>query len=121
MRVELTRFRVLPGARDAVEEWMAFLHDNHDTVLETLEPERMYVETIFHEEIDGIDYLYWYSVQGEGEVQRVEDSAHWIDEKHVEFWRRCIDPAYPPVDLTPRITMIPRRVEAAMRPLAPGA
>lgn len=117
MRVELTRFRVLPGARAVVDEWMAFLHENYEAVLETLEPEQMYVETIFCEEIDGIDYLYWYSVQGEEEAQDVRHSSHWIDQKHVEYWQRCVDPDHPPADLTPLITMLPTRIERAMRPL----
>jgi len=96
---------------------MAFLNDHMDAVRETLEPERMYVETIFAETVDAVDYLYWYSVQGDdGAV--VTDSTHWLDEKHVEFWRECIDPDFPPQDLTPRVMMLPERVEAAMRPLS---
>lgn len=42
---------------------------------ETLEPERMYVETIFSEVVDGVTYLSWYSVQGEGAAD-VQASAH---------------------------------------------
>lgn len=117
MRIELTRFRVRANAQASVEEWMAFLNANAGAVRETLEPEQMYVETIFSETLDGIDYLYWYSVQGEG-GSGVEQSGHWLDEKHVQYWRACIDDAFPAEDLTPRVTMIPERVEAAMEPLA---
>ncbi|MDK8804535.1 DUF6176 family protein [Dermabacter hominis] len=56
MRIELTRFRVREGARAKVDEWMAFLNENEDAVRETLEPEEMYVETIFHEVVDNVDY-----------------------------------------------------------------
>ena len=28
----------------------------------------MYVETIFREELEGYEYLYWYSVQGENGI-----------------------------------------------------
>ncbi|GAA5226973.1 DUF6176 family protein [Paeniglutamicibacter antarcticus] len=120
MRIELTRFRVREGARSNVDEWMQFLNANVDAVRETLEPEQMYVETIFSETIDGIDFLYWYSVQGE-DGSGVEQSKHWLDEKHVQFWRACIDDSFPAEDLTPRVTMIPERVEASMKPLTTSA
>lgn len=94
---------------------MAFLNANQDAVRETLEPEEMYVETIFHEVVDGVDYLYWYSVQGEN-GQSVDHSEHWLDKHHVVFWQECIDETFPGEDLTTRVHMSPRRVEAAMRP-----
>ena len=73
---------------------MQFLNSNASAVRETLEPEQMYVETIFSETIDGNDYLYWYSVQGEGS-SGVERSEHWLDEKHMRFWHACIDDTFP--------------------------
>lgn len=115
MRIELTRFRVRAGARARVDEWMAFLAANRDAVRETLEPERMYVETIFSETVDGVDYLYWYSVQGEDGAP-VEASEHWLDRAHIDFWRECIDDEYPGEDLAPRMHVAPRRVEGSMRP-----
>lgn len=118
MRIELTRFRVQAGKEEKVQEWMDFLKTNMEAVKETLEPEEMYVETIFSEELEGVTYLYWYSVQGEpGQEQKVTESPHWLDQKHVEYWRQCIDPSYPPQDLTPMVHMLPDRVLAAMRPL----
>ncbi|WEG10007.1 DUF6176 family protein [Microbacterium horticulturae] len=116
MRIELTRFRVRAGAGERVDEWLRFLNENREAVRETLEPEQMYVETIFAETIDGIDYMYWYSVQGDDPAS-VHDSTHWLDEKHLAYWRDCIDDAYPPEELTPRVMMMPERVEASMRPL----
>ncbi|WP_282441753.1 DUF6176 family protein [Micrococcus luteus] len=83
---------------------------------ETMEPERMYVETIFSEVVDGVTYLSWHSVRGEGAAD-VQESTHWLDEQHVAFWQVCIDPDFPPQDLTPKVHMTPARVEAAMRPL----
>lgn len=77
MIVELTRFKVKDGKTHKVDEWMKFLNDNMKDVLVTLEGEKMYVETIFREKLDGNEYLYWYSVQGEG-GQNVEDSEHWM-------------------------------------------
>lgn len=121
MRIELTRFRVREGKTERVDEWMQFLNDHPDALRETLEPEQMYVETIFSETIDGVDYLYWYSVQGEDGRIDVTESQHWLDEKHVEFWRECIDDSVPPQDLTSRVFMLPERVAAAMKPLSGDA
>lgn len=47
MKIELTRFRVRENAQSIVDEWMQFLNSNAAAVRETLEPEQMYVETIF--------------------------------------------------------------------------
>lgn len=116
MRIELTRFRVQPGKKQQVDEWMDFLRSNMEAVKETLEPEQMYVETIFSETIEGVDYLYWYSVQGEDGIE-LHESSHWLDAKHTEFWESCIDSAFAPVDLTEQLTMMPTRVLDSMRPL----
>ena len=53
MIVELTRFRVKLGMSHKVDEWLKFLNDNMEGVLLTLEREKMYVETIFREELNG--------------------------------------------------------------------
>lgn len=66
LNVELSRFRVKEGKTVQVDEWMAFLNEHMEDTLLTLEGEKMYVETIFREVLDGREYLYWYSVQAEG-------------------------------------------------------
>ncbi len=116
MNFELMRFRVLAGKESRVQEWMKFLNSNMSAVEETLEPERMDVESIFAEQLDGTHYLYWYSVQG-NEPQSVYDSEHWIDRKHLEFWGECIDPDYPGARLEPKVLMLPRRLRDCMKPL----
>ena len=114
MNVELTRFRVKPGKSEKVDEWLAFLNEHMEDVLVTLEGEKMYVETIFRETLNGEEYLYWYSVQGEG-GQDVETSSHWIDKKHLEYWDECIDENFGSVDLSTEVVMIPNAVKAAMK------
>ncbi|EMR06133.1 hypothetical protein C772_01778 [Bhargavaea cecembensis DSE10] len=113
MNVELTRFRVKPGMSEKVDEWLAFLNGHMEDVLVTLEGENMHVETIFREVLDGEEYLYWYSIQGGG-GQAVEESDHWIDKKHLEYWDACIDPDFRPVDLKTEVVMIPEKVRRAM-------
>lgn len=113
IKVELTRFKVKKGKSKVVDEWLAFLNEHMQETLLTLEAEKMYVETIFREELNGEEYLYWYSVQGEG-GQIVEESENWIDKKHLEYWHECIDETFRPVDLNPEVIMIPEHIRAAM-------
>ncbi len=40
----------------------------------------------------------------------MRESQHRVDAKHLEYWRACIDASYTPVDLKPRVTMIPERI-----------
>lgn len=113
MNIELTRFKVKAGKTEKVNEWLQFLKENMKDVLVTLEGEKMYVETIFRETLDGNEYLYWYSIQGEN-GQAVEESEHWIDKKHLEYWGECIDPTFRPVDLMTEVVMIPDKVKRVM-------
>ncbi|PYF08446.1 DUF6176 family protein [Ureibacillus chungkukjangi] len=114
MNIECTRFRVKQGKTERVNEWLAFLNEHLDDVLVTLEGEKMFVETIFREVLNGDEFLYWYSVQGTGGVE-VEASEHWIDKKHLEYWDECIDKTYRPVDLKTEVVMIPNKVKASMK------
>ncbi|MEG0254682.1 MAG: DUF6176 family protein [Vagococcus sp.] len=113
LNVELSRFKVKEGKSLIVDEWLAFLNDNMAETLLTLENEKMYVETIFREVFEGVEYLYWYSIQGEG-TQKVEESEHWIDKKHLEYWKECIDTSFRPIDLTPEVIMIPTNIKKNM-------
>ncbi|MFB7637952.1 DUF6176 family protein [Peribacillus butanolivorans] len=114
LKVELTRFKVKPGKTAVVDQWMKLLNDNMSSVLLTLNDEKMYVETIFREEIEGIEYLYWYSVQGDGGIE-VQDSDHEIDKKHLEYWEECIDNDFRPVDLKTEVIMIQDSVLSTMK------
>ena len=73
----------------------------------------MYVETILRENLNGDEYLYWFSVQGEG-GQEVNESEHWIDKKHLEYWTECIDECFKPVDIKTETVMIPERIRERM-------
>ena len=114
INIELTRFRVIKGKSEKVDEWMKFLNDNMKDVLLTLEGEKMYVETIFREILDGEEYLYWYSVQGEGGIE-VENSESWIDIRHLEYWEECIDNDFRPKDLDVQVVMIPEKIQEKMK------
>ena len=112
MNIELSRFKVKEGKSEVVDEWMAFLNENMEDVLLTLDGEKMYVETIFREKTNGEEFLYWYSIQGEG-GQDVNESESWIDKKHLEYWSECIEYGYQ-VDMSMEVSMIPHFIKNAM-------
>ena len=114
INIELTRFRVIKRKSEKVDEWMKFLNDNMKDVLLTLEGEKMYIETIFREILDGEEYLYWYSIQGEGGIE-VENSESWIDTRHLEYWEECIDKDFKPKDLNVQVVMIPEKIQEKMK------
>jgi len=114
MNVELTRFKVKKDKSHKVDEWMKLLNERMGEVLLTLQDEKIYVESIFREVVDGEEFLYWYHVQGDDGTD-VEDSNHEIDHKHLEYWDECIDPNYKPVDLSTEVVMIPEKVRNVMK------
>lgn len=116
LHVELSRFRVKEGKSSVVDQWMNFLNEHMEDTLLTLQGEKMYVETIFREVLDGQEYLYWYSVQAEGGIE-VENSESYIDKKHLEYWEECIDPSFGMVDLNPQVVMIPKPIYETMEEL----
>ena len=113
MNVELTRFKVKENKSEKVKEWMNFLSENMMELEDGLIVERMYVETIFHEVLDGVEYLYWYSVQGI-EGLPIEENMNWIAQKHLQYWDECIDKQFGSVDLNTKVVMIPKQVRASM-------
>lgn len=119
MIIELDRFRVLPGKSERVDEWMAMLNARLDECLATFARERMYLEVIFRERNNEGDFLYWFSIQGEGGAM-VETSEHSLDRDHIAFWNECIDPVYVgprrKVSMELQVAMIPRFLLEMMRP-----
>lgn len=114
MKIELSKFRVNKGKEEKALEWMKILNERMPEVLETLEGEKMYVETIFRE-YDGEDlYLYWYSIQGENGMA-VTKSEYDIDKLHIQYWKECIDPNYKAVDMEAVVSMIPNHVKASFK------
>lgn len=114
LKVSLDRFRVKEGKSAVVDEWLAFLNQNMKDTLLTLEGEKMYVESIHREMIHGREYLYWYSLQGEG-GKSVYESDSYIDVKHLQYWDECIDDEYKENEISAEVVMIPDKVKAALQ------
>src|SRR5699024_1060386 len=114
MRVELTKYRVKEGKSELVDEWIEYMHNHMDDVLMNLEGEKMFVETIFREAFNDVEYLYWYSVQ-DVETTEQEVNADELDQKHIEYWEQCIDKTFRPEDMKAEIVMIPKKIRDAMQ------
>ncbi len=113
MKVELSRFKVKQGKSDRVDEWLRMLNENMEDVVQALDREEMKLEVIFREIIEGQEYLYWFSVQGEsGEM--AETSSFEIDKKHLEFHEECIDHSYGMHDAQAQVIMAPQQLASAM-------
>ena len=113
MKVELSRFRVKPDKSERVDEWLAMLNRRMNEVVQTLDREQMKLEVIFREIIDGSEYLYWFSVQGE-QGEHAGTSPFEVDSKHIEFHKECVDHEYGCRDAQPQVVMVPERVAQAM-------
>ena len=120
MKVELSRFRVKPGKSKRVGDWLKMLNENLDEVHQTLEREEMKLEVIFREVIDGEEYLYWFSIQGEN-GEAVTTSPFEVDRKHIAFHEECIDHKYGRRDAQPQVVMAPPGVAQAMAWIDPPA
>lgn len=114
IQIELERFRVKPNKTEKVNEWMAFLNEHMADTLLTLIDEKMYVESIHREFLNDEEFLYWYSIQGEGGTA-VTASNHEVDKKHLEYWQECIDPTYQEHIMKNQVVMIPDAIRKAMK------
>jgi hypothetical protein len=119
MLIRLTRYRVKSGKSERADEWMAMLNARLDECLATFVRERMYIEIVFRERQGDEDYLYWFTIRGEG-GEHMETSNHPLDHDHLAFWRECIDPTYNEarckVEMELQVAMIPRFLFEMMRP-----
>ena len=114
MKVELSRFRVKPDKSERVDEWLQMLNRHMSEALKTFDREQMKLEVIFREIIDGSEYLYWFSIQGE-EGEPVATSPFEVDKKHIAFWNECIDDEHHGRhDSQPQVVMVPDVVAQAM-------
>lgn len=114
MIVELSRFYVKKGKSKRVDRWMKMLKSRLPEVMRTLKREKMYVEVIFREKIGKDEFLYWFSIQGEG-GEHVTTSPFKVDREHIKYSRECIDIGRGKTDLRPQVVMIPPRIRALMK------
>lgn len=111
MRLELSRARVLPGAEDLAREWMDMLNRRQDKCVSTLAVERSAFESWFlHTEPDGVTWIYWVGLTGEGgEPMDVESQ---LDRDHMDYMRRVKEPGWE--ELQPMSMLTPDHIRAAL-------
>ena len=111
LRVELARQRVLPGQSRVADEWMQMLNDRLDECVATLDAEHMAIELAFREtDSDGVEWIYWVTVQGDGGAPLDERNA--IDRDHVAMAKRCKPPGW--IEATPQLLLLPDPVRRAV-------
>ncbi|NDI35075.1 DUF6176 family protein [Chengkuizengella sediminis] len=119
MNVRLNKYRIKDGKTKRVDEWMELLNQNMDKVLLILKNENLYIETMFREKSDEGEYLYWYAVQGNGEIdiELTEDEVSKKNEmikKHMEFWEECIDQEHQSASITTDVVMVSENIRKSM-------
>ncbi|SRR5581483_3697005 len=110
MKVELTRLKIKHGMSARVDEWFQTLNDRRTECIETLEREKMYVETIFREKIGEEEFLYWFAIQGAG-AEPIETSPYPIDELHRAFGDECIDRTYLRKDIDADVVFLDPKIQ----------
>jgi hypothetical protein len=113
VKVEFSRFKVQQGKSERVDKWLEMLNENMEEVVQILDREEMKLEVIFREIIDGEEYLYWFSVQGE-HGGMADTSPFEVDKNHLEFHEECIDHSYGMRNAQAQVIMVPKPVAAAM-------
>lgn len=110
MNTEFDTFRIKLGKEDRAKEWMQSLCERKAECIETLEREKMVLETIFMTEKDGRLYLSWFSIQGDAH-ESVDTSDYEIDKLHCAFWDECIDTTFKLDTFQHVVTFAPAQVQ----------
>ena len=110
MKVELSRIRIKDGMSRWVDEWFATLNARKAACIETLDREKMFVESIFREKIGDEEFLYWFSIQGEN-GESLETSPFPIDAIHRAFGVECVDRSYPRMDIDAEVVFLNPKIE----------
>lgn len=113
MKTEFDTFRIKLGKETRAREWMQVLRDRKAECIQTLEREKMVLETIFMTEKDGRLYLSWFSIQGDN-AESVESSEHEIDKLHGAFWDECVDKTFTLDTFEHVVTFAPERMQKAL-------
>ncbi|MEP6713118.1 MAG: DUF6176 family protein [Ferruginibacter sp.] len=89
IKATLYRFEMNRGKEGKFNEWMKWHYDEHTAIIETLEREKMYFESIFTDTINQKDVLYWLTIDGEGGAP-VDNSPLKIDSVHNQYMKEII-------------------------------
>lgn len=87
MDVGAVLIRLKPDTLDHVEAWKKELNERKDEAIETLRAEGVHVESWFHLELEGQDYLLVYMRADDiAQAQQIGRNSHFpIDQVHKQF------------------------------------
>ncbi len=93
--VTLVRFPLKEGKLDRFFEWMKYLNrpENREEILEGIREERIFAESVFLSNENGIYYVYYYMNTGDFAPGNdlVFSGTRPIDVQHFKFFGECID------------------------------
>lgn len=112
-KTTLTTFTVKAGMEARAEEWMRVLIERQVDCVETLDRERMHIESIFKSTREGRMRLSWLTVQSVG-GDKVRGSPHEVDTLHVAFWDACIEHDVPPATFEHVVSFVAAAVAEAI-------
>ncbi|MFI5200852.1 MAG: DUF6176 family protein [Candidatus Kapaibacterium sp.] len=104
MKIELSRIRIKDGKSARVDEWLATLNARKAECIETLEREKVFVESIFRHKDGEEEFIYWFIVQGD-DAPTLESSPFPIDAIHWAFAEECLDRSYPRFDIDAEVAL----------------
>ena len=114
IKTDLRTIPIIEGMEETAEEWMKILIQRRSECVETLEREKMHIESIFKTYRDGRLYLSWFTVRSsDGETAKT--SEHEIDKIHQEYQKKCIDRTVKPEDMEHVVSFVPTQVEDAIQ------
>jgi hypothetical protein len=108
MRLELSRARLLPGAQQEAERWMAMLHERYEECLDTLGPERMAFEATFRHTDADRPRPGTRPEPAKGGEDGVLHLSNPVDAEHQAFAMRCKEPGWE--ELRPVLMLVPRPI-----------
>lgn len=89
LKVTLYRFQLNKEKRNVYGDWIRWQHEEHAAIVQSLDRERMYFESVFRDSAREPDVIYWLAVNGEGGAH-YDTSPLAVDQKHDAFMRQIL-------------------------------
>jgi hypothetical protein len=89
----LYKVKVTDGKEDTAKEWLDFLNKNRNEGRETLQNEKVYLESYFLSKEGGATYVYLYMAADNIDYANntALKSGNALDQKHFDYMKKCLD------------------------------
>jgi hypothetical protein len=112
LHATLYRFRLDTANMPVYREWVHWHHDAYRPMIETLEREKMYFESVFRDTVNEPRFIYWLAIDGEGGGTSSTSTSD-IDRKHVEYMKQILVKGSR-VTLKTEFTLVPSFIEESI-------